>query len=64
MGRWWTTLWSAVRLLNHGEPFAEMPKLTDFDQSLQDYKAQVEAEIAQEAADAGMNRGGICGGWL
>ena len=31
-----------------------MPKLTDFDQSLQDYKAQVEAEIAQEAADAGM----------
>ena len=41
-------------LLNHGEPFPEMPKLTDFDQSLQDYKAQVEAEIAQEAADAGM----------
>ena len=32
----------------------EMPKLTDFDQSLQNYKAQVEAEIAQEAADAGM----------
>lgn len=31
-----------------------MPKLTDFDQSLLDYKAQVEAEIAQEAADAGM----------
>ena len=41
-------------LLNHGEPLPEMPKLTDFDQSLQDYKAQVEAEIAQEAADAGM----------
>ena len=41
-------------LLNHGEPLPEMPKLTDFDQSLQDYKAQVEAEIAQEAADADM----------
>ncbi len=41
-------------LLNHGEPLPEMPKLTNFDQSLQDYKAQVEAEIAQEAADAGM----------
>ena len=41
-------------LLNHGEPLPEMPKLTDFDQSLQNYKAQVEAEIAQEAADAGM----------
>ena len=41
-------------LLNHGELLPEMPKLTDFDQSLQDYKAQVEAEIAQEAADAGM----------
>ena len=41
-------------LLNHGEPLPEMPKLTDFDQSLQGYKAQVEAEIAQEAADAGM----------
>ena len=41
-------------LLNHGEPLPEMPKLTDFDQSLQDHKAQVEAEIAQEAADAGM----------
>ena len=41
-------------LLNHGEPLPEMPKLTDFDQSLQDYKAQVEAKIAQEAADAGM----------
>ena len=41
-------------LLNHGEPLPEMPKLTDFDQSLQDHKAQVEAKIAQEAADAGM----------
>ena len=41
-------------LLNHGEPLPEMPKLTEFDQSLQGYKAQVEAEIAQEAADAGM----------
>ena len=42
-------------LLNQGQyPLPEPPKLTDFDQSLQDYKAQVEAEIAQEAADAGM----------
>ncbi len=32
----------------------EPPKLADFDQSLQDYKAQVQAEIAQEAAAAGM----------
>ena len=38
----------------HQKLLPEMPKLTDFDQSLQDYKAQVEAEIAQEAADAGM----------
>ena len=42
-------------LLNQGQyQLPEPPKLTDFDQSLQDYKAQVEAEIAQEAADAGM----------
>ena len=32
----------------------EPPKLADFDQSLQDYKAQVQTEIAQEAAAAGM----------
>ena len=32
----------------------ESPKLADFDQSLQNYKAQVQAEIAQEAATAGM----------
>ena len=32
----------------------EPPKLADFDQSLQDYEAQVQAEIAQEAAAAGM----------
>ena len=32
----------------------EPPKLADFDQSLQDYKAQVQAEIVQEAAAAGM----------
>ena len=32
----------------------EPPKLSDFDQTLQDYKAQVQAEIAQEAAAAGM----------
>ena len=30
----------------------EPPKLADFDQSLQDYKAQVQAEIEQEAAAA------------
>uniref|UniRef100_UPI003AB35647 YodL domain-containing protein n=1 Tax=Neglectibacter timonensis TaxID=1776382 RepID=UPI003AB35647 len=42
-------------LLNQGQyQLPEPPKLTDFNQSLQDYKAQVEAEIAQEAADAGM----------
>ena len=41
-------------LLNHGEPLPEMPKLTDFDQSLQDYKKQIEAELEQEAAAAGL----------
>ena len=42
-------------LLNQGRyDLPEPPKLADFDQSLQDYKAQVQAEIAQEAADAGM----------
>lgn len=42
-------------LLNQGQyQLPEPPKLSDFDQSLQDYKAQVQAEIAQEAADAGM----------
>ena len=42
-------------LLNQGQyQLPEPPKLSDFDQSLQDYKAQVEAEITQEAADAGM----------
>ena len=42
-------------LLNQGQyQLPEPPKLTEFNQSLQDYKAQVEAEIAQEAADAGM----------
>ena len=42
-------------LLNHGQyNLPEPPKLADFDQSLQDYKAQVQAEIAQEAAAAGM----------
>ena len=50
-------------LLNHGEPLPEMPKLTDFDQSLQDYKAQVEAEIAG-GRRCRYDRGGICGGWL
>ena len=42
-------------LLNQGQySLPEPPKLADFDQSLQDYKAQVQAEIAQEAAAAGM----------
>ena len=42
-------------LLNQGQyQLPEPPKLSDFGQSLQDYKAQVQAEIAQEAADAGM----------
>ena len=42
-------------LLNQGRyALPEPPKLVDFDQSLQDYKAQVQAEIAQEAAAAGM----------
>lgn len=42
-------------LLNQGQyNLPEPPKLADFDQSLQDYKAQVQADIAQEAAAAGM----------
>ena len=42
-------------LLNQGQyNLPEPPKLADFDQSLQDYKAQVQAEIAQKAAAAGM----------
>ena len=42
-------------LLNQGQyNLPEPPKLADFDQSLQDYKAQVQAEITQEAAAAGM----------
>lgn len=42
-------------LLNQGQyNLPEPPKLADFNQSLQDYKAQVQAEIAQEAAAAGM----------
>ena len=42
-------------MLNQGQyDLPEPPKLADFDQSLQDYKAQVQAEIAQEAAAAGM----------
>ncbi|MFQ9166988.1 MAG: YodL domain-containing protein, partial [Faecalibacterium prausnitzii] len=42
-------------LLNQGQyDLPEPPKLAGFDQSLQDYKAQVQAEIAQEAAAAGM----------
>ena len=42
-------------LLNQGQyDLPEPPKMADFDQTLQDYKAQVQAEIAQEAAAAGM----------
>ena len=42
-------------MLNQGQyQLPEPPKLSDFDQTLQDYKAQVQAEIAQEAAVAGM----------
>ena len=32
----------------------EPPQLADFDQSLQDYKIQIEAELEQEAAAAGL----------
>ena len=42
-------------MLNQGQyQLPEPPKLSDFDHTLQDYKEQVEAEIAQEAAAAGM----------
>ena len=42
-------------LLNQGQyNLPEPPKLADFDQTLQDYKAQVQTEIKQEAAAAGM----------
>ena len=42
-------------LLNQGQyDLPEPPKLADFDQSLQDYKAQEQAESAPEASDAGM----------
>lgn len=42
-------------LLNHGQyHLPEPPQLADFDQSLQDYKKQIEAELEQEAAAAGL----------
>ncbi|MCJ0405299.1 DUF4316 domain-containing protein [Clostridioides difficile] len=41
-------------LLNQGEPLPEPPQLSDFDKSLQDYKEQVQAEVAQEAEAAGL----------
>ena len=42
-------------LLNHGQyQLPEPPQLFDFDKSLQDYKVQVQAEVAQEAEDAGL----------
>ena len=42
-------------LLNQGQyQLPEPPKLADFDQSLQDYKKQIEAELEQEAAAAGL----------
>ena len=42
-------------LLNQGQyHLPEPPKLSDFDQSLRDYKKQIEAELEQEAAAAGL----------
>lgn len=42
-------------LLNQGQyHLPEPPQLADFDQSLQNYKKQIEAELAQEAAAAGL----------
>ena len=42
-------------LLNQGQyNLPEPPQLADFDQSLQDYKKQIEAELEQEAAAAGL----------
>ena len=41
-------------LLNQGEPLPEPPQLSDFDKSLQNYKEQVQAEVAQEAKAAGL----------
>ena len=42
-------------LLNQGQyQLPELPKLSDFDHSLQEYKEQVQAEIAQEAESYGM----------
>lgn len=42
-------------LLNQGKyHLLEPPQLADFDQSLQDYKKQIEAELEQEAAAAGL----------
>lgn len=42
-------------LLNQGQyHLPEPPQLADFDQSLQDYKKQIETELEQEAAAAGL----------
>ena len=42
-------------LLNQGQyHLPKPPQLADFDQSLQDYKKQIEAELEQEAAAAGL----------
>ena len=42
-------------LLNQGQyQLPEPPQLSDFDKSLQDYKIQVQAEVAQEAENAGL----------
>ena len=42
-------------LLNQGQyHLPELPLLADFDQSLQDYKKQIEAELEQEAAASGL----------
>ena len=42
-------------LLNQSQyHLPEPPQLADFDQSLQDYKKQIEAELEQEAAASGL----------
>lgn len=58
----WTLRWGLYTnvkecrpLLNQGQyHLPEPPQLADFDQSLQDYKKQIEAELEQEAAASGL----------
>lgn len=47
-------------LLNHGEPLPEMPKLTDFDQSLQDYKKTDRGRAGTGGRRFRADGGGIC----